>query len=65
MSKVADVFETMEYGPAPESSERANEWLEAHGLNERVPVLSFYQAQEYWHALITELAASALLREAT
>jgi len=30
MSKVADVFDTMEYGPAPESPERVNAWLEAH-----------------------------------
>jgi aldehyde dehydrogenase (NAD+) len=31
MSKVAEVFETMEYGPAPEGPDRALEWLEAHG----------------------------------
>jgi len=31
MSKVAEIFETMEYGPAPEASERATAWLEAHG----------------------------------
>ena len=30
MSEVAEVFETMEYGPAPESAERAFEWLEGH-----------------------------------
>jgi aldehyde dehydrogenase (NAD+) len=30
MSKVADVFETMEYGPAPESPERVHEWLDAY-----------------------------------
>ncbi len=29
--KVAEIFETMEYGSAPESTERAVEWLEAHG----------------------------------
>ena len=29
--KVAEVFKTMEYGPAPESAEQAIEWLEAHG----------------------------------
>ncbi|HSG07568.1 MAG TPA: aldehyde dehydrogenase family protein, partial [Longimicrobiales bacterium] len=29
MSKVAEIFETMEYGPAPEGAERAMEWLEA------------------------------------
>ncbi len=28
---VADIFETMEYGPAPESDDLANEWLDAHG----------------------------------
>jgi aldehyde dehydrogenase (NAD+) len=31
MSKVAEIFETMEYGPAPESAEQAMEWLDAHG----------------------------------
>lgn len=30
MSNVADVFESMEYGDAPESPERVNEWLESH-----------------------------------
>ncbi len=30
MSKVAEIFETMEYGPAPESVDRAIEWLDAH-----------------------------------
>jgi aldehyde dehydrogenase (NAD+) len=30
MSKVAEIFETMEYGPAPESAERANAWLDDH-----------------------------------
>ena len=28
----------------------------AHGLNERVPVRSFYSALEHWHVLLTELA---------
>jgi len=31
MTKTAEVFETLEYGPAPESSERAVGWLERHG----------------------------------
>jgi aldehyde dehydrogenase (NAD+) len=31
MSKVAEVFETLEYGPAPESADRAHEWLASHG----------------------------------
>ncbi|GMV07636.1 MAG: hypothetical protein AMXMBFR53_39110 [Gemmatimonadota bacterium] len=31
MSKVADIFETMEYGPAPEGAERAHAWLRGHG----------------------------------
>jgi aldehyde dehydrogenase (NAD+) len=31
MSKVSEVFETMEYGPAPESAQPAVDWLEAHG----------------------------------
>ena len=30
MSKVADVFETLEYGPAPESARFVNDWLEKH-----------------------------------
>ncbi len=29
----------------------------AHGLNERVPVRSFYGALEFWHLLLTELAS--------
>ncbi|CAN5701007.1 aldehyde dehydrogenase family protein [soil metagenome] len=28
--KVAEVFETLEYGPAPESAGPANDWLDAH-----------------------------------
>jgi acetylornithine deacetylase/succinyl-diaminopimelate desuccinylase-like protein len=28
----------------------------AHGLNERLPVKSFYTGLEYWHALVTDLA---------
>jgi aldehyde dehydrogenase (NAD+) len=31
MSTIAEIFETMEYGPAPESPKPAQEWLEAHG----------------------------------
>ena len=30
MSKVADVFESMEYGSAPDSPDQAMEWLQAH-----------------------------------
>src|SRR5262245_8817981 len=29
-SQVAEIFETMEYGPAPESAAPANAWLDAH-----------------------------------
>ncbi|HEX6133117.1 MAG TPA: aldehyde dehydrogenase family protein [Longimicrobiales bacterium] len=29
--KVADIFESLDYGPAPESAAPANEWLDAHG----------------------------------
>ena len=29
-SKVADILETMAYGPAPESAGPANAWLDAH-----------------------------------
>ena len=29
--KVAEIFDTLEYGPAPESAAPANEWLDAHG----------------------------------
>ena len=28
---VAEIFETMEYGPAPEASQPADDWLEGHG----------------------------------
>jgi aldehyde dehydrogenase (NAD+) len=31
MSKVSEIYETMEYGPAPESAERALEWIDSHG----------------------------------
>ncbi|MBT8404613.1 MAG: aldehyde dehydrogenase family protein, partial [Gemmatimonadetes bacterium] len=31
MSKVSEIYETMEYGPAPESAARALEWIESHG----------------------------------
>ena len=31
----------------------------AHGLNERVPVQSFYDALDYWHRLLTDLAGPA------
>ena len=30
-ARIADIFETMAYGPAPESAGPANEWLRAHG----------------------------------
>ena len=30
MSKVADIFETLEYGPAPEARDRALAWIDAH-----------------------------------
>ncbi len=31
MTTVAEIFETMEYGPAPESDAPAREWIAAHG----------------------------------
>ncbi len=31
MSRIAEIFETMEYGPAPESAALAREWIEQHG----------------------------------
>ena len=31
MTTVSEIFETMDYGPAPESSAPAIEWLEEHG----------------------------------
>ena len=30
MPKLSEIFETLEYGPAPESAERARAWLEGH-----------------------------------
>ncbi len=31
MPKIAELFETMDYGPAPEAADRAVAWLESHG----------------------------------
>ncbi len=31
MTKVSEIFETMEYGPAPEAATPALEWIEGHG----------------------------------
>jgi aldehyde dehydrogenase (NAD+) len=31
MPTVKEIFETMEYGPAPESPEFVDAWLEKHG----------------------------------
>ena len=31
MPKLSEIFETRDYGPAPESAERAQAWLEEHG----------------------------------
>jgi acetylornithine deacetylase/succinyl-diaminopimelate desuccinylase-like protein len=31
----------------------------AHGLNERVPVRSFYDGLEFWHLVLTDLAGRA------
>jgi carboxypeptidase PM20D1 len=36
-----------------------NEDMFAHGLNERVPVRSFYAALEYWHQIMTDLGREA------
>ena len=33
MNKIAQIFETLDYGPAPESAAPAIEWLDAHGRN--------------------------------
>ena len=30
MSAIADLIETMEYGPAPESADIVNDWLDTH-----------------------------------
>ena len=30
----------------------------SHGLNERLPVNTFYDGLEYWHALLTDLAGT-------
>jgi acetylornithine deacetylase/succinyl-diaminopimelate desuccinylase-like protein len=32
----------------------------AHGLNERVPVRSFYDALEFWHVVLTALSGRAV-----
>jgi acetylornithine deacetylase/succinyl-diaminopimelate desuccinylase-like protein len=31
----------------------------AHGLDERVPVRSFYDALEFWHTVVRQLAGAA------
>src|SRR3569623_1223953 len=31
MNKIAEIFETLEYGPAPESPQPALDWLASHG----------------------------------
>ncbi len=31
VSKVASIFESLEYGPAPESGEIAKNWIKSHG----------------------------------
>jgi aldehyde dehydrogenase (NAD+) len=31
MNRIAQIFQTLEYGPAPESPDEANGWLDAHG----------------------------------
>jgi acetylornithine deacetylase/succinyl-diaminopimelate desuccinylase-like protein len=33
----------------------------AHGLNERVPVRSFYDALEFWHVVLTTLAGRSAM----
>jgi acetylornithine deacetylase/succinyl-diaminopimelate desuccinylase-like protein len=35
----------------------------AHGLNEHVPVQSFYDSLEFWHALLTDLAGAGDVRQ--
>jgi acetylornithine deacetylase/succinyl-diaminopimelate desuccinylase-like protein len=34
----------------------------SHGLNERVPVDSFYLSLEYWHQILTELGSERAAR---
>ena len=34
MNKIAQIFESLEYGPAPESPQPALDWLKAHGAKE-------------------------------
>jgi aldehyde dehydrogenase (NAD+) len=31
MNKIAQIFDSLEYGPAPEAPDQANAWLESHG----------------------------------
>ena len=31
MNKIAEIFESLDYGPAPESAEPALAWLASHG----------------------------------
>jgi carboxypeptidase PM20D1 len=41
---------------------KQNEEVRAHGLNERVPVRSFYDGLEYWHSVLGELGRKAPAR---
>ncbi|HEX6941158.1 MAG TPA: aldehyde dehydrogenase family protein [Longimicrobiales bacterium] len=52
--KVADIFETMEYGPAPESTVSAQQWLDRHGREFGLFIANEWQAPadgEYFETL--------------
>ncbi len=31
MNKIAQIFDSLDYGPAPEAADQANAWLDSHG----------------------------------
>ncbi len=44
--KLKEIFETMEYGPAPESSEAADKWFDAHGRKFQLYINGQWQLPE-------------------
>jgi acetylornithine deacetylase/succinyl-diaminopimelate desuccinylase-like protein len=55
-ARINEVAKAYFMAAAPLSPEPARSAMRAHGLNERVPVKSFYASLEYGHRLLTDLA---------
>ena len=56
MNKIAEIFQSLDYGPAPESAEPALAWLASHGnrfghfINGKwtKPTATFAMAEAFW-----------------